>query len=189
MFTRYFFASALAASAALLTVQSASADPLPLPAGFTNYKTDLASAGMWANMRKTDTSIASKSVNMVNAAFQASPNEIALTVAPNLYLQSSDDQAYCAKLSSTYNKSPLSFGPKQFASVNDFSSWFSDLSQGNGTDGSALYNKCDEDCSPSYSVTITKVASGYSANVVTFCNQPRDKDDDQYILASGLKSN
>jgi hypothetical protein len=158
-----------------------------LPTGFKSYKTDLATASVWANMRGTDRSIASKSVTMINDAFGASTGDIALNVAPNKYLSDSKDKDYCAKLSEIYSQSPLKFGPKQFESVDAFSDWFSQLSQGKGPDGSALYSKCDKDCSPSYSVILSKSGAGYTANVTTACNQPRDKSDDQYVINSGIK--
>lgn len=157
-----------------------------LPSGYKSYKKDLATASIWANMRGTSNSIASKSVSMVNDAFSASSGSIALVVTPNKFLADSDDQQYCAQLSSTYNQNPLKFGPKQFDTVEDFSNWFSQLSQGKGSDGEVLYKKCDEDCSPSYSVVIQKSGNGYTVNATTACNQPRDKDDDQYVLTSGI---
>jgi hypothetical protein len=157
-----------------------------LPDGFRSFKSTTASAGIWANTRKTDESIARKSVAMVNEALAASPNAMALLVAPNKYLPASSDKAYCEKLSADFVAKPMAFGPKAFKSVEDFSDWFADLSQGKGDEGKALYARCDKACSPSYAVVLNKGAAGYSANVRAACNQPRDKDDNLYLLQSGV---
>src|SRR5262249_49321509 len=71
------------------------------------------------------------------------PPQILLTIAPKKFLEVYADAHKCeARLKQTSNQ-PLKFGPHRARSTDELAAWISDLSQGRGPDGRALYDFCD----------------------------------------------
>lgn len=109
--------------------------------------------------------------------------ELVFLSQPNKLDSSADDTEYCRQLLKRTEQQPITFNQLSFPDMPTFSSWFSQLAQGKGTEGSVLYAKCDRDCSPIYRSYIDNGGKNISAVTEVVCGEPRDKDDNQYVLS------
>ena len=109
--------------------------------------------------------------------------QIVASSIPEKFLESYEGKEDCDQLYKNTLIAPITYHDRRFASVHEFADWFSDFSQGDGTDGENLYSICIGVCSPQYVSVLTKIDSGYSANVEVVCGPARDKDDNHYRVA------
>ena len=164
----------------------------------------LASAGFFDNLRNSDDSIRfqmdqllSKSETQARQANQpptacarscTSPVvAVVFYSAPNITLPAYEDSPTCQKLLEETTKQPIVYANRMFESQEDAEEWYNDLTQGDGTDGEDLYNRCPGRCSPAYSSVIYRNKSKLVVTTSVICGHARDKDDNQYKLSSSLR--
>ncbi len=164
-----------------------------------------ASAGFFANLRGAESSIKYQSDKILQDSTaqieKASPPSVACPkgcrvasapqivfhAAPNKYLSEYDDRAKCQAHYTETIRAPLTWLNGSFEDYQEFSERFADFTQGDGPYGEELYEKCDGDCSPQYTIKITPhPQQAYSADVFVVCGHARDKDDAMYTLATSL---
>lgn len=157
-------------------------------------------ADMWANWRESDGSIQAETKKMLREAEKglksATPPEglcptgckaapqpqIRFSSVPSKFISGYSDEAHCNQLAKETETKPMSFPGRKFASLDDLTKWFGEFSQGKGDDGSALYQKCDGDCSPQYHCHIQPRDHGFVLDANVRCGAARDKDDNKYQL-------
>lgn len=169
-------------------------------------KQGLATAGLWANFRKSKNSLRYQTKHLLKKAVYDLPGitvpkhgcegncilsgspEIVFDSWPSKLKSNYKDKQKCIKLLASTKKQPIIFSNKQFSSVDEFEEWFSDFSQGKGQDGGSLYKQCDGECSPQYHSLLT-IGSGseVTAEVRVTCSHARDKGDNNYNLAYGYR--
>lgn len=175
-------------------------------AGDVTLKSTLASAGTWANLRKTPESLAVQSRELLQFALDnektavapssgdscsgqacsvdgQKPKIVFLTIPNKIRGDNYSDKSLCTKLESATRQKPLQFGERVYATLDELVSWFSEFSQGKGDDGKQLYKDCPGDCSPEYTVVVTKNSENYRVSTTVVCGYARDKTDDQYKLS------
>jgi hypothetical protein len=170
-----------------------------IPVGHT-----LASAGFFDNLRNSDDSIRFQmdellSKSEAHAIQEAQPPNpcaqscvhavvaVVFSSVPNLTLSAYDDSPTCQKLLEETTKEPIVYGKRTFETQEDADEWYNDLTQGDGTDGEDLYNRCPGNCSPSYSSLIYRINDKLVVTTSIICGHARDKDDNQYRLTSSLR--
>ncbi len=190
--------------ALLLTLLSTSAAAAPCESIFkdTPGEKATANANAWANWRSNPGSIsaeskrllsnANKGIEKLNQPTDLCPAECKPATAPRIifrsipssYLSSYSDKAKCTELLSATQRKPISYPDRKFADMDALNSWFGDFSQGKGSDGKDLYQRCDGDCSPQYECDITKGTDGkLSLDARVVCGHARDKDQNTYDLS------
>jgi hypothetical protein len=132
----------------ILTLRPALAiDCAQLPS--TDTASKVATAAMWANMRKSDGSIAKESKALLESAIQkfqarpaapavcgadcpTTPAYIAFDVTPSKFLTDYSDRATCEGQLKTTRDTPLVYRDRHFAALDELNSWFGDFSSGKG---------------------------------------------------------
>lgn len=109
---------------------------------------------------------------------------VVLSAVPNKLLTSYDDFQKCANHMLQTSSRPLRFGPHRARSAGDLNSWLSEVSQGNGKDGSALYRQCDGLCSPRYSMEVVQEGGEFVASLDVVCGHARDTNDNMYTVST-----
>jgi hypothetical protein len=117
----------------------------------------------------------------------AGPTRIHLSIVPQKLLASYADFRKCEERLRQTSNQPLRFGPRHARSADELAAWLSDLSQGRGRDGAALYRECDGRCSPRYSAQVVQDGDGLIATLEVVCGHARDRDDNTYIISSGYR--
>lgn len=164
-----------------------------------------ASAGFFANLRGSDDSIKVQSDRILERSTRAiaklkkpdtgcpsgcvvgSEPKIIFHAAPNKFISGYDDEVTCGQHLKKTTEHPLQWLNGTFEDYKEFSERFSEFSQGDGTYGEELYEKCDGDCSPQYTIRITPhPGEKYGADVFVVCGHARDKDDAMYTLTTTL---
>jgi hypothetical protein len=161
----------------------------------------LASASMWSNVRSASDSLKVQSRTLLEQA-TANRNLIAPPASgcpagcklaglplivfrsvPNKFRADSSDARMCKILEMQTRAAPFRYG-KTFASLDGLNSWFSDFSQGDGSDGEDLYRRCSGACSPQYT-NLIDITTNSTLNLVAdvVCGPARDKSDNQYRLS------
>ena len=160
-----------------------------------------ATAALWANYRNSAGSLRYESERLLTEAITKLPNAqapeslcgtdcgkpsaaISFSSVPAKFLSSYSDKEKCARLEKETKDSPLSYSKRSFQSLKELNDWFSDFSQGKGKDGSDLYNKCDGDCSPQYTLSIVPKDGKFVVDASVLCGPARDKDNNVYHLRS-----
>jgi hypothetical protein len=98
-----------------------------------------------------------------------------------------EDSPSCQKLLEATKQQPISYSNREFNTQDDAEEWYNDLTQGDGTDGEDLYNRCPGQCSPSYTSIIHRRNGKFLITTSIICGHARDKDDNQYRLTSSLR--
>lgn len=167
-------------------------------------RSTLASAGFFANLRKSSNSISylmdqliteseSRASNLVqheSECKRSCTNSVIAVVfssVPNVTLPDYDESSTCQRLYEGTQKSPITYNDRSFDSQEDAEEWYDDLTQGDGTDGEDLYAKCPGKCSPSYSSVSYKHGGKFIVSTSIICGHARDKDDNQYRLSAALR--
>lgn len=164
--------------------------------------TTLATAGVFANLRGAESSIKVQAQRILDQAKTAALGKddaacqgcklsdqprIIFRAEPNQLLGEYDDQAKCEEYLRRTTASPIKFTGWVFRQTEEFAEMFSRFAQGKGDDGKLLYEKCDGDCSPRYTVEIVERSGGIShADINVICGPARDKDEGNYKLSSAV---
>ncbi len=122
-----------------------------------------------------------------SACRMVTPAHIQFRVAPNKFLESYADFDKCEKLEKQTSSQPLRFGPHRAGSMDELAGWLSDVSQGDGQDGAALYQKCGGKCSPRYSMDVIPDADRFVATLEVVCGRARDKKDNSFTITSSYR--
>lgn len=167
--------------------------------------TMLASASTWANLRKSQGSLAAESkrlLDMIGVTGDESATlglkcpegcfdgrvDYLFSSVPHKFLKSYSDKDYCAEMLDKTQEAPFEFNDRSFVSLDELNEWFSEFSQGSGEDGEDLYSKCNSSCSPQYYNAISKDQDGtYHVDSKVICGPARDKSDNQYDLRLVLR--
>ena len=180
------------------------ADNLACPAGKTiDLEKQLASAGSFANLRKSAGSLNYETGRMLDAAVERlknqtidckggcgqADNKIVLKSIPNKFITDSSDSAKCQQYFEQTSKVPLKYKKTFPGGIAELQVWISQFSQGSGAEGKDLYVKCDGACSPQYTYYISFAENQKSAQVQAdvICGPARDKSDNQYQVSTALK--
>ena len=115
------------------------------------------------------------------------PAHIFLSIIPNKLLSGYADERKCEELLKQTTSHPLKFTHRA-QSEKELCTWLSDVSQGHGDDGTALYNKCSGRCSPRYFTDVFQDGNGFVAYLDVVCGLARDKTDNTYAVSSGYRS-
>lgn len=178
--------------------------PCTPPQPDISIRSTLASAGFFDNLRNSDDSIRhqmdqllSQSENKASEIVtQKSPCSsscssplvaVVFSSSPNMTLPQYEDSPTCQKLLETTKQQPIVYSGRVFETQNDAEEWYNDLTQGDGTDGEDLYNRCPGQCSPSYTSVIYRQGGKFVITTSIVCGHARDKDDNQYRLSSSLR--
>lgn len=106
---------------------------------------------------------------------------------PRKFLQNYSDSSKCAALFERTKKEPFVYADRTFNSLDDFSAWYNDFSQGKGNDGKDLYRRCDGSCSPQYESWLKREGDKYVVTSKVICGPARDKKDNTYQLTSSFR--
>lgn len=164
----------------------------------------LASAGFFDNLRNSDDSIRFQmdellSKSEAQATQEAQPPSsctqscarpvvaVVFSSVPNMTLPAYEDSPTCQKLLEQTTKAPIVYGKRTFETREEAEEWYNDLTQGDGTDGEDLYNRCPGSCSPAYSSLMYRINNQLVVTTSIICGHARDKDDNQYRLNSSLR--
>lgn len=196
----------LALTCSLLLISSnAIAVPHCAPAGeVIPYQSSLASAGFFANLRNSETSVnyqmdqmlANASTNRIQVATErplcgtscgGARLAIIFSSTPNLRLSDYDESDRCEQLRKQTRAAPIVYAGRIFNSADEAREWYHDLTQGDGPDGEDLYQRCPGSCSPEYSSTIIRDKEKMIISTTIVCGHARDKDDGQYQLESAFR--
>ncbi len=167
-------------------------------------RSTLASAGFFDNLRNSDDSIRHQMDQLLSQSEtkaseiggQKSPcgpscsNPVVAVVfssTPNMTLPEYEDSPSCQKLLETTKQQPILYSNREFNTQDDAEEWYNDLTQGDGTDGEDLYNRCPGQCSPSYTSIIYRRNGKFLITTSIICGHARDKNDNQYRLTSSLR--
>lgn len=102
---------------------------------------------------------------------------------PNKYLVDYSQSNKCNAMLVDTTKNPIEYNNRVFDSLKSLEDWFGDLSQGKGSDGKDLYNKCDGQCSPQYTCNISNNGNNFTLDAKVICGPARDKGDNQYKIS------
>ena len=167
-------------------------------------RSTLASAGFFANLRRTDTSLRVRMDQLLNEAsavakqvtvsesgcLSSCKRRVAAVVfksLPNVALSGYDEASVCEKFLEVTQRDPIRYENRRFSSDEDAESWYRDLTQGDGADGEDLYKRCPGKCSPQYTSVIFKEGDGLIVSTEVICGHARDRDDDQYALSAAVR--
>ncbi len=161
-----------------------------------------ANADAIANWRESAGSIAAESARLLKEAEQAmsilqKPKDlcpssckladqpkIVFRSVPKAFRTSYDDAAKCNQLLEQTKTKPLKYSNKDFDSIKSFSDWFGKFSQGKGSEGKDLYQRCDGDCSPQYKTILSPAGQKLSLLAEVICGPARDKSSNRYQLST-----
>lgn len=176
-----------------------------LPIGSTiPQRSSLASAGFFANLRNSESSLNYIMDSMLTEAFTnrssmatehpVCPNScggarlaIEFDSTPNLRRSGYSDSDACEKLEAETKRNPILYQGRIFDSADEAKDWYHDLTQGDGPDGEDLYQRCPGSCSPSYASTILKNSEKLLVTTSIVCGHARDRDDNQYRLTYSFR--
>lgn len=89
---------------------------------------------------------------------------------------------YCKGLFDKTSAKPWRFTAEGVSDLKALDSWINDVSRGKNDVGEEVYDRCDRDCSPDYTLNISGVSENLAAEVDIRCGLPRDKDENYYWL-------
>ena len=111
---------------------------------------------------------------------------IVFQAVPQKFLTNYSDYNMCQKLLEQTEKTPFEYN-KDFGSMSEIESWFSDFSRGKGTDGQNMYEKCGGQCSPQYEFFIVNTNGKFALDADVVCGHARDKDNNMYDISYSYK--
>jgi len=186
-------------------VEAIAQAPCTTPQQDISFRSTLASAGFFDNLRNSDDSIRHQ-MDLLLSQSESKASELAqqkspcaasscaspivavvFSSAPNITLPEYEDSPSCQKLLEATRQQPIVYGNREFNSQDEAEEWYNDLTQGDGVDGEDLYNRCPGQCSPSYSSGIYRKEGKLLVTTSILCGHARDKDDNQYRLNSSLR--
>jgi hypothetical protein len=151
----------------------------------------VATAGKIANIRGAEGSISYESKRLLKLAtdrsmqYQTDPKPlIVFKSIPKKFLTDYSDQAHCTELESQTQKQPFIFPEKEFENAEEVANWFGEFSQGSGKDGEELYKRCDQSCSPQYTLTLIPAGNKLRLQTSVICGQARDTWNNEYLLSA-----
>ncbi|MEN9846298.1 MAG: hypothetical protein RIS36_1445 [Pseudomonadota bacterium] len=171
----------------------------------TFIQATVASAGFFDNLRNSDDSIRYQMDHLLSLSESRahelrqhmspcrSPScgspviAVVFTSTPNLTLPEYEDFPSCQKLLEATRQQPIVYKDREFNTQEEAKEWYNDLTQGDGTDGENLYDRCPGQCSPSYSSVIYRARGKFLVTTSIICGHARDRDDNQYRLSSSLR--
>lgn len=107
---------------------------------------------------------------------------IVFRAIPQKFLTSYSDYNKCQKLLEETEKTPFEYN-KDFSSMSEVESWFSDFSRGKGADGQNMYDRCSGQCSPQYEFFIADTNGKLALDADVVCGHARDKDNNMYDIS------
>ena len=115
--------------------------------------------------------------------------EIVFSSKPKKFLKNYRGAEKCAALHQESTVTPIHYRDLNFENLEDFLNWFEDFSQGRGTAGKDLYQRCGGACSPQYQTVLSKQNAEYLANISVVCGHARDKLDNDYEVTVAYRWN
>jgi hypothetical protein len=118
--------------------------------------------------------------------------EILFSASPQSFVPDHPDFERCNQRLEATTKDPIAYPNRSFESFKDLSDAFLDIAKGSGPDGEDLYERCDGDCSPRYSLYISAHKRAhteeeqYRSDILILCGPPRDKEENLYNLSTQL---
>jgi hypothetical protein len=191
-----------------LAAGATSADPQTVCSIFRAdipLESSIATAGVWANLRKRADSVRTESKRLLGEAegriATAQPPDdlcpascetpitpqIIFSTLPTEFLQVYEQSDKCERLLQTTSKTPLTFDPLTFDSLDQLNDWVYEFTRGKGAQGQELYRRCDGKCSPQYLWTISRSGEKLTIETEVTCGHARDRDVNRYALASSLR--
>jgi hypothetical protein len=122
----------------------------------------------------------------------ASEPELLFSASPQSYLQDHPELERCTQHLEATTRDPIAYPNRVFESFKELSDAFLDIAKGSGVDGEDLYERCDGDCSPRYSLYITGAKGetvdqeNFRSDILVVCGPPRDKSENLYDLGTQL---
>jgi len=107
---------------------------------------------------------------------------IVFRAIPQKFLTNYPDYDKCQKLLEETEKTPFEYN-KDFGSMSEVESWFSDFSRGKGADGQNMYDRCSGQCSPQYEFFIADANGKLALDADVVCGHARDKDNNMYDIS------
>ena len=158
----------------------------------TPLRSEQASAGIMANLAEAPDSIRATVKGLlgdaVSAAKTAQAAAVVFRVAPTRYLPLPEQQPLCTALATRTNLQPLKFADRAFPDVEEFDSWLTAFSQGQGADGKLLYQQCGGNCDPSFTFVVSPGATALSVTTEVYCGYARDREINLYTLSTTLRA-
>lgn len=198
------FSALILIGVALVHLPSANSESPPCKFGQITLplESKIASAGITANLFGTESSVKGVAKALLSSALDVLPSKVRnmcpgkcgraepkvfLRAIPSKFLSNYDDEHRCEMHLASTRNSPLTFRDFTFASIDDFADSFSDFSRGKGPMGEELYEKCDGDCSPQFTLKIKQLDDGtFAQDADVVCGHARDQDDDTYTVSTEL---
>lgn len=165
--------------------------------------TEYGSVGIMKNLAETEDSVKAIASRLLEQALtvenrkpaegcttdcpDAGVDEVIYRVAPMSFLPRAEQNELCLRLEDETATAPMAFPARDFDDLDGLNRWISDLSQGRGADGKALYARCASNCSPRYTFFIAADDDGFSARAEVLCGLARDKSNDQYLVSTALR--
>ena len=165
--------------------------------------TEYGSAGIMKNLAETDDSIRAVAARLLEQALNDESRhpsggcsadcpddgvaEVIYRVAPMAFLPRAEQNDICLRFEDETSENPMRFNPPAFADFDALNTWITDFSQGKGSDGKALYERCSSNCSPRYTFVIGDAADGYEVEAAVLCGLARDRSNDQYLISTALR--
>lgn len=111
---------------------------------------------------------------------------IVFRAVPQKFLTDYSDYNMCQKLLEQTEKAPFEYN-KDFSSMPQVQSWFSDFSRGKGPDGQNMYQRCSGQCSPQYEFFIVNTNGKLALDADVVCGHARDKNNNMYDISYSYK--
>ncbi len=105
---------------------------------------------------------------------------------PRSVLGSYQHSDRCGALLEETSQQPLEFERRTFDSADALSTWVEEFARGKGSEGQALYDRCEGKCSPRYEWTIARDGELFVLDTRVVCGHARDRSDNEYELSYGL---
>ena len=193
------------AALAVTSVSLANADDCGGKSVLVDIAKTTASASSWSNVRNSEGSLRFEANRLVTEAQKLAESakapenlcpegcvavakpDIEFRSTPNKFLSDYSERAKCEAHRVNTSAKPIEYPSRLFPTMDAFSEWFSQFSQGSGTEGKDLYAKCDGSCSPQYRCEISSTDTGLSVDAFVLCGHARDKGDNQYVLETKFR--
>ena len=124
----------------------------------------------------------------VSAARTAHAPAVVFRVAPSHYLPLPQQQPLCTQLATQTSLQPLKFAARAFPNVEDFDTWLTAFSQGQGVDGKLLYQQCGGNCDPSFTFVVSPGDTEMTVMTEVYCGYTRERKINLYTLSTTLRA-
>lgn len=164
----------------------------------------VASAAILPNLLYSDKSVRSESARLLTEAgeeitrAEAPPDicpagcvtverpEVIFRSSPVAVLDDYEESDRCETLLEESSKQPLQFEQRRFDTARELTEWVESFTRGKGSDGKALYERCNGRCSPRYEWTIARNGEHFVVDTRVVCGHARDRGSNEYDLSYGL---